>query len=74
MGRPALALNADPPLLSLIATNSSTLQLTLSGDTNYSYVIQGSTDLQNWTPLLTNRTIGTNVNFIAFSLCCDHGF
>lgn len=48
---------ANSPLLTgFTLTNSSLVQFTLNGDPNYSYAIQISTDLQNWTSVLTNRT------------------
>jgi hypothetical protein len=53
----SLSLSAGNSSLTVpVLTNSSLAQFTLNGDPNYSYAIQTSTDLQNWTPVLTNRT------------------
>jgi hypothetical protein len=46
----------NPSLTVPVLTNSSLAQFTLNGNANYSYAIQTSTDLQNWTSVLTNRT------------------
>jgi hypothetical protein len=54
----------SPFLANLILTNSSVaqFQFTLYGDPNYSYAIEASKDLRNWTSVQTNRTFNYRVS------------
>ena len=48
----------EPPiaaLLRVVALTNGQFHFTLRGRTNIHYVIQGSTDLRSWVPVLTNR-------------------
>ncbi len=44
-----------PALLRVVAYNNQQFHFTLRGRTNIFYVIEGSTDLRTWVPVLTNR-------------------
>jgi hypothetical protein len=46
--------NLTPPVLGEPAMRGSCLHFTLWGQSNVSYAIEQSTDLQNWTPIATN--------------------
>jgi hypothetical protein len=46
-----------PPLLSSPSYSGGQFQFTLNGQANVSYIIQTSTNLQAWTPALTNVSV-----------------
>src|SRR6059036_2727750 len=50
----ACALHASSPALTNASWSSGQFQFTLRGQTNVSYIIEFSTDLTTWTPVLTN--------------------
>jgi hypothetical protein len=58
----------NPPLakpeLSLAPWATGILQLQVLGQPNASYVIQGSTNLSTWTPLLTNQMVGASLQWV----------
>ena len=50
----AVALTGTPPTLTDAMWSGNQFQFTLRGQTNVSYIIQSSSDLRTWTPVVTN--------------------
>ena len=62
-GRELWCVVSDPERRLSIARDDQTVQLRLSEATTGDYVIQASSDLQNWTPIATNRAVDGSVTF-----------
>lgn len=60
------SLTAPPPpqLLSTTVQSNGALQFSLFGSAGRSYIIEGSTNLMNWTPLATNAPVSNLIQFI----------
>ncbi len=54
------------PILSQPMRTGGQFQLTLTGETNVTYIVQSSTNLQTWTPVLTN-TAATSIRLLSIS-------
>ena len=52
-----------PPQLQVLPGSASQLVFQLQGATNVSYLVQSSTNLINWVPVLTNTLPGGTLNF-----------
>ena len=51
-----------PVVVPAVLTNAS-VRLTLTGDSNYTYELQASTNLSNWTTLLTTNSPAPPLNW-----------
>jgi hypothetical protein len=67
------ALNASPPILTNASWSANQFHFTLRAETNVSYLIEASTDLRTWTPVLTN-TESSTVRTIIVPAASSRGF
>jgi hypothetical protein len=64
---------ASPPILTNASWSAGQFQFTLQAETNVSYLVEASTDLRTWSPVLTNTERFT-VRTITVSTAADRAF
>ena len=53
-----------PPILTAGLTTNSLLQIIVTAEPNFSYVLQASSNLVSWVPISTNTALGGSFKYV----------